>query len=169
MTRKKLGLGLLETFSEACQVCAGRGVIVHHEPVTRAGNNGESNAAEPRRRSKGRSDKPATAPVVAHPIPEGAKNALAQIAASTLGHTTEEHTDSESPEEIVEILDIPVVKSGRGRKERVSPEAAEGILENLLEALPEPKAAGQGRARSRRVSTANISTGEGSDALDGDE
>ena len=168
MTRKKLGLGLLETFSEACQVCAGRGVIVHHEPVTRAGNNGESNAAEPRRRSKGRGgDKPAAPAVVAHPIPEGAKNALAQIAASTLGHTTEEHVDAESAE-VVEILDIPVVKSGRGRKPRVSAENAEVILENVLEALPEPKAAGQGRGRSRRVSTANISTGEGSPSPESD-
>ncbi|WP_270409005.1 Rne/Rng family ribonuclease, partial [Microbacterium maritypicum] len=35
MTRKKLGLGLLETFSEACEVCAGRGVIVHHDPVVK--------------------------------------------------------------------------------------------------------------------------------------
>ena len=165
MTRKKLGLGLLETFSEACQVCAGRGVIVHHEPVTRAGNNGESNAAEPRRRSKGRGgDKPVVPAVVAHPIPEGAKSALAQIAASTLGHSTEDHVETDSAEEVVEILDIPVVKSGRGRKPRVSAENAEVILENVLEALPEPKAAGQGRGRSRRVSTANISTGEDHDA-----
>lgn len=157
MTRKKLGLGLLETFSEACQVCAGRGVIVHHEPVTRPGNNGESNAAEPRRRNKGRGDKSVPA-VVAHPIPEGAKNALAQIAASTLGHSTEDH--EENSDEVVEILDIPVVKSGRGRMNRVSLVNAEVILENVLEALPEPKAAGQGRGRSRRVSTANISTGD---------
>ncbi len=35
MTRKKLGLGLLETFSEPCEVCAGRGVVVHHDPVVR--------------------------------------------------------------------------------------------------------------------------------------
>jgi len=35
MTRKKLGLGLLETFSENCEVCAGRGVIVHHDPVSK--------------------------------------------------------------------------------------------------------------------------------------
>jgi ribonuclease E len=35
MTRKKLGLGLLETFSEPCEQCAGRGVIVHHDPVTK--------------------------------------------------------------------------------------------------------------------------------------
>ncbi len=35
MTRKKLGLGLLETFSEPCEVCTGRGVVVHHDPVTK--------------------------------------------------------------------------------------------------------------------------------------
>lgn len=35
MTRKKLGLGLLETFSENCEVCAGRGVVVHHDPVSK--------------------------------------------------------------------------------------------------------------------------------------
>ena len=35
MTRKKLGLGLLETFSEPCEVCAGRGVVVHHDPVVK--------------------------------------------------------------------------------------------------------------------------------------
>ena len=33
MTRKKLGLGLLESFSEPCEVCAGRGIIVHHDPI----------------------------------------------------------------------------------------------------------------------------------------
>ncbi|WP_370449021.1 Rne/Rng family ribonuclease [Cryobacterium sp. Hb1] len=35
MTRKKLGLGLLESFSEDCESCAGRGIIVHHDPVTK--------------------------------------------------------------------------------------------------------------------------------------
>lgn len=35
MTRKKLGLGLLESYSEQCEVCAGRGVIVHHEPISK--------------------------------------------------------------------------------------------------------------------------------------
>jgi len=33
MTRKKLGLGLVESFSENCEVCAGRGIIIHHDPV----------------------------------------------------------------------------------------------------------------------------------------
>ncbi|QKJ25155.1 Rne/Rng family ribonuclease [Aquiluna borgnonia] len=32
MTRKKIGVGLLETFSEVCDCCAGRGVLIHNEP-----------------------------------------------------------------------------------------------------------------------------------------
>lgn len=33
MTRKRIGAGLLEAFSEPCEHCKGRGVIVHTEPV----------------------------------------------------------------------------------------------------------------------------------------
>src|SRR5207245_177733 len=33
MTRKRIGTGLLEAFSETCEHCQGRGVVVHHEPV----------------------------------------------------------------------------------------------------------------------------------------
>src|SRR3954471_22002117 len=33
MTRKRVGEGLLEVFSEPCEVCNGRGVIVHSEPI----------------------------------------------------------------------------------------------------------------------------------------
>jgi ribonuclease E len=33
MTRKRVGEGLLEAFSEPCSVCHGRGVILHAEPV----------------------------------------------------------------------------------------------------------------------------------------
>jgi ribonuclease E len=34
MTRKRIGQGLLEAFSETCEVCKGRGVIIHTEPVS---------------------------------------------------------------------------------------------------------------------------------------
>jgi ribonuclease E len=33
MTRKRVGQGLLEAFSETCEVCKGRGLIIHTEPV----------------------------------------------------------------------------------------------------------------------------------------
>lgn len=94
MTRKKLGLGLLESFSEACEVCAGRGIIVHHEPVAkhrapqqverrrgRGGAGGGGNGG-------GASQAPATdkAHAGTHAITEDVKHALAQIAASTVAH-----------------------------------------------------------------------------------
>src|SRR5690606_9787031 len=85
MTRKKLGLGLLETFSEACEVCAGRGVIVHHDPVVKhRSSSGNGQSGRGRRGGNGQNQSSQQSAPVAHAIPEGAKSALAQIAASTL-------------------------------------------------------------------------------------
>ncbi|HKE68243.1 MAG TPA: Rne/Rng family ribonuclease, partial [Nocardioidaceae bacterium] len=50
MTRKRIGTGLLEAFSEPCEHCKGRGVIIHTEPIepkAAASDNGSS-----RRRGK---------------------------------------------------------------------------------------------------------------------
>ncbi len=46
MTRKRVGQGLLEVFSEPCEHCRGRGVLVHLDPVEdkkRSGGNGNAN------------------------------------------------------------------------------------------------------------------------------
>lgn len=59
MTRKRMGTGLLEVFSETCEHCAGRGIITHEEPIEhRASYNshGEQNSgrsSKKRRKSKG--------------------------------------------------------------------------------------------------------------------
>jgi ribonuclease E len=211
MTRKKLGLGLVESFSENCEVCAGRGIIVHHEPVFKhrqesnggpqgggsgAQNAGNQNGSTSSRGRRGRGGSggaiqaPSTAPknghgpTGTHAITDDVRNALAQIAKSTVPHTdssdqsevsgavsgivtstaTAERTSlltraeeaaGAAAEAAVEILDIPipVVKAGRGR--RVSTQDAEEILDSVLDALPEPKQPGLGRARgSRRASSA---------------
>jgi ribonuclease E len=185
MTRKKLGLGLIESFSENCEHCAGRGIIVHHEPVFkhRTPNEGSSNSgpasggSSRSRRGRGGSgggNAPVTSGVKngvggagTHAITEDVKNALAQIAKSTV-HTEGEAAPSEgsSPEmssaekvavaaaeTAVEILDIPVPKSSRGSR-RVSTKDAENILGSVLQALPEPKPAGRGRRGSRRATSA---------------
>ncbi|GAA2924007.1 hypothetical protein GCM10010458_01710 [Microbacterium luteolum] len=171
MTRKKLGLGLLETFSEACEVCAGRGVIVHHDPVVkhrsngndRSNGNGNGNSQGNRRQRGGgnsQSQSAPPAPNVTHSIPEGAKSALAQIAASTLAPSLEpveiaadagsaEAAQGAAPERAKK----PRKKRGSDRKAPKSP--AEALLDSVLDALPEPKAPGQGRGR-RRVSTAAL-------------
>ncbi|MEO5747927.1 MAG: Rne/Rng family ribonuclease, partial [Humibacillus sp.] len=38
MTRKRVGSGLIEVFSEPCEHCNGSGVIVHTEPIDRSGS-----------------------------------------------------------------------------------------------------------------------------------
>ncbi|MBW8767456.1 MAG: Rne/Rng family ribonuclease, partial [Geodermatophilales bacterium] len=51
MTRKRVGQGLLEVFSEPCEHCRGRGVIVHTDPVDekrRGGGSGNGNARRER-------------------------------------------------------------------------------------------------------------------------
>ncbi|MGD8196127.1 Rne/Rng family ribonuclease [Herbiconiux sp. P18] len=315
MTRKKLGLGLLESFSEACEVCAGRGVIVHHDPVLKhrqsaqpssggsAGANRDGSGNGGRRSGRGANGNGSsgTGPTggngsggsstggastggsngngVTHAITENAKNALAQIAASTIAaakHDGEPATDAAgaapavdshvqapvdaqapaaasltaapetdaaapapasagpsaekaaersssrrrksrhtrgdseqapdatgpadsaperagapsattSPEPAVSaqapvlaaarvedapasgapaapaaaaqepaiaILDIPVTKAPR--TPRVKPEEASHLLDSVLDALPAPKQPGQGRSRSRRVSTSAV-------------
>jgi ribonuclease E len=37
MTRKRVGQGLIEAFSETCETCGGRGYLVHAEPVEKSG------------------------------------------------------------------------------------------------------------------------------------
>ncbi len=102
MTRKKLGLGLLESFSEPCEVCAGRGIIVHHDPIVkhrppqqvergvavagRGGSQQPAPAAEPK------------AHTGTHAITEDVKHALAQIAASTIPHPEQKPAETDAAE-----------------------------------------------------------------------
>ncbi|MEV0039634.1 Rne/Rng family ribonuclease, partial [Streptomyces sp. NPDC050804] len=50
MTRKRVGQGLLESFSETCVHCNGRGVIVHMEQPTTAGGGGNGKRSKKRGR-----------------------------------------------------------------------------------------------------------------------
>ncbi len=159
MTRKKLGLGLLETFSEPCEVCAGRGVIVHHDPVVKHrsplnGGNGQSG----RRPRGGANTAPPAGPAGGtHVITEGVKSALAQIAASTIHHNDEQSAADEAPA----AVEQPVERPKKQRKKRPDSAARapktekDMLLDSVLSALPEPKAPGQGRGR-RRVTTAAL-------------
>ncbi|WP_349862543.1 Rne/Rng family ribonuclease [Leifsonia sp. WHRI 6310E] len=123
MTRKKLGLGLLETFSEACEVCAGRGVVVHHDPVVKHRQPQQQAPSGERRRGRGgngngggsSASAPASAPSHSgnggtHAITDDAKNALAQIAASTI-HPHQQ--DGEAAPAAAEPASAPAPKKRR--------------------------------------------------------
>lgn len=233
MTRKKLGLGLLETFSENCEVCAGRGIIVHHDPVTkhRAPAPAQQQGQDRRRGGKPNGQNGTTGStagsssgnrsVSTHAITEGARGALAQIAASTIHPATprpvEEAPAAEAPAvtappaetvqpepsrtepprtespraeraerrrrgrepresraaasirepqpetevtvveaPVVPILDLPIAPVADAAQRRVRSEVAEHLLDSVLDNLPAPRQPGQGRAKSRRVTTAAL-------------
>lgn len=112
MTRKKLGMGLLESFSEPCEACSARGVIVHHEPILRTRSSSEGKSENKR---KGQIE---TAHVVTPERAEEINSVVAKIAASTLGKGSEPKGDQAetSLDSILEAL--PPVKSNTPKKPR---------------------------------------------------
>ena len=137
MTRKKLGIGLLEAFSEPCEACASRGVIVHHEPIMRSKHVGED-ARPPKQngKSKNREKKQEVPKVVTGERAAELGNALTKIAASTLAASEAAGETS------------PIVAAVASTDKPAAAEPSE-LLESVLDALPEPKAHGQGRRRPR--------------------
>ena len=128
MTRKKLGLGLLETFSEACEACQGRGVVVHGEPVAKS-----KSESSPRKRKGSGKSTPAVEP---HQITDGARDAIAAIAKSTVHSETPPEPKSDAAVEPPEV-------AAAGAKDP---------LNSVLEALPEAPAPGQSKRRRRATS-----------------
>ncbi|WP_286690463.1 Rne/Rng family ribonuclease [Aeromicrobium sp. REDSEA-S38_B2] len=53
MTRKRIGTGLLEAFSETCTHCQGRGLVVHDHPVEPKGGGNDDDRGGRGRRSRG--------------------------------------------------------------------------------------------------------------------
>ena len=157
MTRKKLGIGLLEAFSEPCEACASRGVIVHHELIMRSKNNtheesrpqqqkqGKKNRGNGNNNSGGGSNqqpKVETAKVVTPERAVELNNVIGKIAASTVA--AHEAAGEESP------IVLPNTKIS---VESAQPAETEKLLEAVLDALPEPKAPGQGRRKPRRATS----------------
>ena len=162
MTRKKLGIGLLEAFSEPCEACAGRGVIVHHEPIMRhkshpmEDSSGKSQNKSKKDRNRGndkdKGDKKPTetAKVVTAEKAVELGSVISKIAASTVAA----HEAAGEPSPIV----LPPVKTNEDAPsaQPTSVAAAEAesnpekLLEAVLDALPEPAAPGQGKTSGRR-------------------
>jgi ribonuclease E len=107
MTRKRVGEGLLEAFSEPCSVCNGRGVLVHLDSIDRKSNGAGGSAAATaaveddrpargRRSRKAKADPVAAAQAVVADLAaeadkrRAAANAVAAIAAATTNNHAQE-------------------------------------------------------------------------------
>lgn len=136
MTRKRVGQGLFEAFSEPCPHCGGRGYLVHSEPVTRSGGDvppAPEVAPEPKKSRRKRASAAGTGTGTAAPVPvlpearEAVKATLATIAAAAahaheaatppseaddaeVEHSDVEHAEPESPEapavDVAEDLEV---------------------------------------------------------------
>ncbi|MGL5929564.1 MAG: Rne/Rng family ribonuclease [Dermatophilaceae bacterium] len=78
MTRKRVGSGLIEVFSEQCEHCGGRGLIVSSEPVDKGGTGGGETGSS----RSGRSRRGGSAPVAEEPSRPSSGPTAAQIAAA---------------------------------------------------------------------------------------
>lgn len=136
MTRKRVGQGLVEAFSETCSHCLGRGFIVHTEPNERGGsNNSHSDDDEPNskksRRRKAQAKEPAAANAHVPVLPEATskereavKATLAQIAAAA-AHA-HDHPD-ESPVESAEAASVETESAEPAETEPVETGSVEPI------------------------------------------
>jgi len=167
MTRKKLGLGLLETFSENCEACAGRGILVHHDPVTK--HRPQTQSAQPeqtggrrnRRGSGGNGNgnggggsTPPAAPTVkngmgsagTHAITEDVRNALARVASVTVAHTTE------IPIIVVPDAETPAAQAPAAEAKTAPPAPAVEVVEDSPVAILDIPVSSKAR-QPRKIST----------------
>ncbi|MET8622986.1 Rne/Rng family ribonuclease [Kitasatospora sp. NPDC004669] len=157
MTRKRVGQGLLESFSEACVHCNGRGVIVHmeqpsvhvHAPAAAAGE--PSGGGKRRRRGKGG---------VGHEEPQAVEAAVAEAvveAAEALVEAAAEPVREEIEGQLA--LEVPGVELPAA--EAPAPEIAVVEAPKAEEApkVEAPAAAPAGRARRRAVRKATAPAG----------
>jgi ribonuclease E len=109
LTRKRLGTGLIEAFSTPCPHCAGRGIMLHGDPVdsmSTSGRKSESGGRRGKRGKKGRADDVEVAKVPPHPA--GEHPMFKAMAAANGKHEDDEDTDGEAEdkkaaEEVAEL------------------------------------------------------------------
>jgi ribonuclease E len=101
LTRKKLGTGLIEAFSTPCPHCAGRGIMLHGDPVDSVSAGGRKSDSGGRRGKRGKkgakADDVEVAKVPAHPA--GEHPMFKAMAAANGKH---EHDDEDTDGEVDE-------------------------------------------------------------------
>ncbi len=154
MTRKRIGTGLLEAFSETCDHCGGRGLITHHEPVETKKKPDE----EPRRGRRGRGrgkgeDEQAKA---AAPSPKDIA-AIAKHDQAPEGRAADVETAPEEPEERPEPTPEPTEpteptagRPGAAPETPVETPAETPVAEQPVEPPVEPPAPPRVVTTSRR-------------------
>lgn len=179
MTRKRVGQGLVEAFSEPCEHCGGRGFLVHDEPVEKEAS-GEQRSGRSRKKKSTSSHNHDAAPSpdkgASEDIPddddaaaqarEAVKATLATIAAAAAGSHAKEEAEDRAVSEAIAKVDAtpepeekpepevkqPESKPRKRRRATSSSQAPDAISEPVVIEQSPTIAAG----------TASVVAGEGS-------
>ncbi len=158
MTRKRVGQGLLESFSHTCERCEGRGVVVSTTPVDALDAPATDDAPSRSRRGRGSRAETPTPPPAPAVDEEAARRAVAAVAAIA-------RASAKSGDAPVEIDDLDVgavaIALQDGSEEL-------GATPSPAEEAPSRRARG-GRRRSGRTAGAAPGSDPGDTADAGDE
>ena len=110
MTRKKIGIGLLETYSETCECCGGRGLVIHDEPRFKA--------AEVQVGKKGKKkDKPEVKKVVTGEAADALKSVVNKIASAAQSEPAKpQESKTEMLNAVLDALPEPEAKPKKPRR-----------------------------------------------------
>ena len=141
MTRKRVGQGLLESFSEPCEACNGRGVHVHPEPVDerKGGGGGEDSRRERAPRVRAAKPLPADAPKPGAAIAAAGRSAAASdgtaddaATSDSAATATSGATDGAAPADGSEEIAPPKRRRRGGRGSGAATVPAEQELAEIL-------------------------------------
>ena len=141
MTRKKIGIGLLEAFSEPCEVCAGRGLIVHHEPVLKNKHIEDDDRPQKQNNNKNKNNKGKN---------KGNRDNQAPKEDSAERKPRVEPTKVVTAEKAEEARNL---MSKIAASSSVMSDSAPKTLATVMDALPEATPAGEPKRKSRRVTS----------------
>ncbi|MBG0568764.1 Rne/Rng family ribonuclease [Actinoplanes aureus] len=162
MTRKRIGAGLLEAFSETCDHCKGRGVVVHPEPVPEKRGNGAGSQVKAVA-AAARTEAPPQQPQQQQPSGKqrrrrggGESAAAAEVAPAVI----EETPVVEEAGPVAEVAEAPPVTVVA---EQVAEQLAEPVSEAVAEPVSEPVA---GSGIVRRAAKPALTTSDEDDGYD---
>ena len=129
MTRKKIGVGLLETFGETCECCGGRGLVVQDEPRFKMPEEQKS-----QKQSKKKKDKPEVVKkVVTQEQADAFKSVVNKIAQAAVADEEPKVKEPEGKTELLnKVLDSlpePEAKA-KPRRRRVSAKATNSATDS---------------------------------------
>jgi len=146
MTRKRIGTGLLEAFSENCDACGGRGLVIHEHPVE-AGKSSGVAPDEPRSRrrggrggrGKGKDEVEVGIEHRAEPVEESAKTPTPAEFAAMAGQSDSVEKTDEPAAQVVEPVEGPKVTTRtRSRRSKASAPVAEPVETPAEPTVAEP-------------------------------